>query len=43
MNVCIIMNNIKLQHYDKIDVPEGIHIKKQLNQKSAMFVTIGIF
>ena len=33
MNVSIIMNNTKLQYYDKIDVPEGIDINKTFQSK----------
>ena len=30
-------------YYDRIEVSEGIDIKKQVHQKSVIFVTIGIF
>ena len=29
--------------YDRIDISEGIDIKKQTNQKSVIFSIIGIF
>ena len=30
-------------YYDRIDVSEGIDVKKQANQKSEIFVTTAIF
>ena len=35
------MNNIKMLHYERITVSEGIDVNKQANQKSEIFVTIG--
>ena len=29
--------------YDRIDVSEGTDVNKQVNQKSAIFITNGIF
>ena len=37
------MNNVKMLYYYRIDVSEGIGLIRQVNQKSAIFVTIGIF
>ena len=37
------MNNMKMLYYDRINVSERIMLIKQVNQKSAIFVTIGIF
>ena len=37
------MNNMKMLYYNQINVSEGIMLIKQVNQKSAIFVTIGIF
>ena len=37
------MNNMKMLYYDRINVSEGTMLIKQVNQKSAIFVTIGIF
>ena len=30
-------------YYDRIDISEGIDLIRQANQKSTIFVTIGIF
>ena len=38
-----IINNLKTISYKKIDMSEGIVLIKQANQKSAIFVTTGIF
>ena len=36
------MNNITMLYYDRIEVSEGTHVNKKVNQKSPIFVTIGI-
>ena len=36
------INNINVLYYDRVDVSEGIHIKIQINQKSSIFIAIGI-
>ena len=38
MNVCALM-----VYFDRFDVSEGIDVKKQVHQKSILFVTIFIF
>ena len=37
------MNNIKMLYFDRIDASEGMMLKRQVNQKSVIFVTLGIF
>ena len=37
------MNNIKMLYYERIENSEGIDKIKQVHQKSATFVTVGIF
>ena len=36
------MNSITLLYYDRIELSEGTHVNKKVNQKSAIFATIGI-
>ena len=37
------MYSIKLLYYDRIEISEELTSKKQVDQKSVIFVTIGIF
>ena len=37
------MYSIKLLYYDRIEISEELTLKKQVDQNSVIFATIGIF
>ena len=37
------MYSIKLLYYDRIEISDKLTLKKQVDQNSVIFVTIGIF
>ena len=37
------MNNIKMLYFDRIDALKELMLKIQVNQKSVIFVSLGIF